>query len=331
MKVPPDYTLTPKCLSFLQRIEVSKKVLEKVAIAPEWEAIIRRQSLLKSSLFSARIEGNKLRWEEIKESGLTFAKSKERLEINNISKALGWVRKEFSRKQKGFTKENILHLHELVMKDVSSYPIGKFRDGPGGIFDSAGTAVYFAPSPKLAASLLEKLLAYLNSESEPLIPVRASLAHFVFEKIHPFFDGNGRVGRILMQAILIKERYDMKGLISLEEYLDNHREEYYTALEAKPPAYLEFMLEALAVQSEKAVDLALSKNDAPPSLEDQLLPRRAEILRIIEDHGLVNFDFLRRRFLAVNERTLRYDLKKLRDLGLVIKKGATKGVFYSSK
>lgn len=62
--------------------------------------------------------------------------------------------------------------------------------------------------------------------------------------------------------------------------------------------------------------------------EDYLLPRRAEILYIIKDHRIVDFDIIRRRFLAVNERTLRYDLKKLADAKLIKKLGTTKGVYY---
>ena len=64
--------------------------------------------------------------------------------------------------------------------------------------------------------------------------------------------------------------------------------------------------------------------------EDFLLPRRLEIFNIIGDHRMVNFDTIRRRFLTVNERTLRYDLKKLADLGLIRKRGVTKGVYYET-
>ena len=64
--------------------------------------------------------------------------------------------------------------------------------------------------------------------------------------------------------------------------------------------------------------------------EDFLLPRRLEIFNIIGDHRMVNFDTIRRRFLTVNERTLRYDLKKLADLGLIKKRGVTKGVYYEA-
>lgn len=66
-------------------------------------------------------------------------------------------------------------------------------------------------------------------------------------------------------------------------------------------------------------------------MEDQissLLPRRAEILAVIKDHKLVKFDFIRRRFMGVNPRTLRYDLKKLADAGLIRKRGKTNGAYY---
>jgi DNA-binding transcriptional ArsR family regulator len=64
---------------------------------------------------------------------------------------------------------------------------------------------------------------------------------------------------------------------------------------------------------------------------DSLLPRRAEIYYITRDHELVNFDMIRRRFMGVNERTLRYDLKHLTDRGLIIKLGKTNGVYYKIK
>lgn len=63
--------------------------------------------------------------------------------------------------------------------------------------------------------------------------------------------------------------------------------------------------------------------------ENSLSPRRFEILQTIKDHKLVSFDFIQRRFLLVSGRLLRYDLKKLRDAGLIVKKGVTKGALYA--
>lgn len=62
--------------------------------------------------------------------------------------------------------------------------------------------------------------------------------------------------------------------------------------------------------------------------EDFLLPRRQEILKTIGDHPFCSFDFISRRFLAVNPKTLHYDLKKLQEEGFVIKMGKTRGVVY---
>ena len=153
----------------------------------------------------------------------------------------------------------------------------------------------------------------------------------MFEKIHPFLDGNGRVGRLVLQKILVHGGYGMKGLLAIEEYLDNHRSAYYHALEEPEKElsdYLIFMLEAIAETAEKAKELVLQKQKA--EVTDYLLPRRAEILNIIQEQRLVNFDQIRRRFMRVNERTLRYDLKQLQNSGLIRKLGNTKGVYYES-
>ena len=62
--------------------------------------------------------------------------------------------------------------------------------------------------------------------------------------------------------------------------------------------------------------------------ERTLLPRRYEILQIIKEHKQVSFNFIKRRFMAVSSRLLRYDLKKLKDKGFIIKRGVTKGCVY---
>lgn len=65
--------------------------------------------------------------------------------------------------------------------------------------------------------------------------------------------------------------------------------------------------------------------------EETLLPRRRELLGTIRDHRLVSLDFLHRRFLQVDPRVLRYDLKALVDIGLIVKVGKTRGALYAPK
>ncbi|MCX6705107.1 MAG: Fic family protein, partial [Candidatus Woesebacteria bacterium] len=155
--------------------------------------------------------------------------------------------------------------------------------------------------------------------------------HFSFEKIHPFLDGSGRVGRLLMQLVLNANGYGMKGVLPLEEYLDSHRSEYYRMLEEPEKDvtdYLEFMLTAISEAGEAARKMFLEKQKF--DFSDLLLPRRKEILDLIKEHKIMNFDQIKRRFSRMNERTLRYDLKKLQDQKLIKKLGETKGVYYTT-
>ncbi len=324
MLIPPNYTLTPKISQLLQSIAASREVINSITIPPEIEMNIRRSSTLKSSLFSARIEGNDLTLNDLDANP---SKNQKKVEVYNILKTLNWIQEK---KAKDLTVKDLLQMHNLVLNGlIEKSNLGKFRSEVSAIFNSGGIAVYMPPPPRQISPLIEKLLKYTNNTKESFIPIKAVLTHYSFEKIHPFLDGNGRVGRLLLQAVLKKEGYDMKGLLSLEEYLDNHRSAYYSALEDPErdvTGYVEFMLEAIAETALKAKELVLQKEQADVS--DYLLPRRSEILNIIKDHDMVSFDMLRRRFIAINERTLRYDLLQLQKAGLIKKRGTTKGVCY---
>ncbi|HEX6976778.1 MAG TPA: Fic family protein [Patescibacteria group bacterium] len=323
MIIPGKYRLTPSVSSLLSSIEASKVVIDSITIPPEIENNIRRQSTLRSSVYSARIEGNELTLDSLDSS----SKNQQKVEIFNILKALNLINKK---SKKDITLQDIVELHKITLDSLHP-DAGKVRNQAEAIFNSAGIAIYMPPPPRLVPSFLNKLLKYVNSDRERFVPVKAALAHFSFEKIHPFEEGNGRVGRILTQKILKQGGYGMKGLLSLEEYLDNHRSEYYRSLEEPEKDltdYLHFMLTAIDETAKKAKDMVLQKQKA--EVTDYLLPRRAEILNIIKEQRMVNFDQLRRRFLAVNERTLRYDLKKLQDQGFIRKLGSTKGVYYQT-
>lgn len=326
MVIPAKYILTPQISQFLASIEVSKAVIDSITIPPEIETNLRRQATLKSSLFSARIEGNPLTLEEMTK---TPSKDQRKIEVFNILKALNLIHQRGSR---DLTVSFILELHKIVLSNLTEKEnLGKFRSEVSAIFNAAGIAVYLPPPPRKILSLADKLVRFINSSKESLVPIKATLAHYIFEKIHPFLDGNGRVGRLLTQAVLTKSGYGMKGLLPLEEYLDNHRSEYYQALEAPErdvTDYLEFMLEAIAFTAQQIKELMLQKQNL--EAKDYLLPRRAEILTLIKEHKLISFNQIQRRFLKVNDRTLRYDLKKLQDSGLIKKRGTTKGVYYEA-
>ncbi len=324
MLIPPRYALTSSITSFVSSIEASREIIDSYDLPIEVENNIRRHSILRSSVFSARIEGVDVHPADIDTNPSKLQKKEE---IHNILLGTEWIREKG---KKDTTLKDILTMHSIIMKGLTDYP-GHIRREVSAIFNSAGIAIYMPPPPGQIIALMNRLATYIKSNKESLIPIKAVLTHYVFEKIHPFLDGNGRVGRILLQKVLIQEGYGMKGLLPIEEYLDTHRSTYYRMLELPErdvTGYVEFMLTAISETAKKTKELILTKKDIDPT--DYLLPRRAELLRIIRDHHMVSFDQVHRRFMAVNPRTLRYDLKQLADSGFIKKRGTTKGVYYEA-
>jgi Fic family protein len=326
MLIPPKYILTNEISRCLQQIEAAVRVIEEHTLPVEVETNIRRLSVLRSSLFSARIEGNPLTIDEVTARPSSDQKKRE---VYNILKGQEYIRR---RGQRDITLTSLLEAHKITMTNlIDPSERGQFRREVSAIFNTAGIAVYLPPPPKQVPALITKILKFINSDKESFVPIRACLAHYLFEKTHPFLDGNGRVGRLLLLGILEKSGYGMKGILNIDEYLEKNRSLYYRGFESSDKDvtdYLEFMLHAIADAAEKAKESVIKQKTAEP--EDYLLPRRAEILRVIKDQKMVNFDMVKRRFLKIKDRTLRYDLKQLQDAGLIRKLGSTKGVYYEA-
>lgn len=322
------YGQTRKIPKLLTEIEALRIVFNTLPSLPHVEENLRREALLKSSLFSARIEGNSLTLEEVSLMPKSPPKRDiAKLEIFNLLRAYKYV---YSGK---IPKKNsikfILQLHKLVMQGIT-VGAGHLRDGPGAIFNQAGVAIYLAPSHSKVRQLMGEVVEMTNSPRYS-IPVSAAITHFLFEKIHPFFDGNGRVGRLLSAYVLKNGGYGFKGLVSFEEFIDKNRETYYQTLEQgnDATAFAEFFLESLIAQAKSTLDqLKETKEELP---EDMLLPRRKEILNVIRNHPYCSFNLISRRFPAVNPKTLHYDLNQLQRSGFVQKIGVSRGSVYKVK
>jgi len=323
MRIPPDYKVTSEMLDLISKINANLMFLSSLNVPIQLKQKIQRISLLKSSLFSARIEGNPMTLETINKSKNDEEKNKE---IFNILKANKFLDKKVKKNFK-ISKKIIYELHSLVMFGE----LGKtttFRKEMGAIFNKAGVTVYLSPPPTQVADLIDQLTNYINSSQEKFPLICTLVSHLVFEKIHPFIDGNGRVGRLLIFFILKAKGYGDDYLISFERYLDENKSDYYYFLDQgfkNTEEYLIFMLTAFLKESEELKKLVKTAQSRKTTL---LPPRQEEIYLIIKEHKVVSFDNIRRRFLKVPERTLRYDLKKLVDKKLTVKIGETRGSYY---
>ncbi|NCN58868.1 hypothetical protein COW99_00275 [Candidatus Roizmanbacteria bacterium CG22_combo_CG10-13_8_21_14_all_38_20] len=317
------YKHTVEIEALLRRIDVAQQVLASIPKKPLIELRLQRESLLKSALYSARIEGNSLKLTDV---GKLDKHDTRALEVQNLQRAYSWLRN--AKQNKKLVPSIILNLHRIAMNKLSA-AAGKFRHEQSAIFNSAGIAVYMPPPPSEIKSLVDQLISFYSSTDYPA-PIHAAIIHYEFEKIHPFLDGNGRVGRLLSVYILHTNDYDFRGLVTIEQYLEENRQLYYDLLALPSNSimeFVEFFLTAIAQQAEQGIKTYTDAKDSVP--EDNLLPRRREILEIIRDHKIVSFDNIKRRFARVPESTLHYDLRQLYKSGFVNKLGSTRGSLYT--
>lgn len=326
MKTPPSYTVTPEMLALIAEIESERLHIASLNIPKPLKEKIQRVSLLKSSLYSARIEGNPLKLADVNTGDKT---SQKRLEVFNITEAIRFIDGHV---RKGDLKKDLLsQIHMRVLKNLSP-DAGHLRHEASAIFNQSGVAVYMPPPASHISKLLDSLLSFVNSDTEKFPLITAFVAHLVFEKIHPFLDGNGRVGRLLIAAVLKTCDWSFTFTIPFEQYLDEHKDDYYFHLDKgleNTNDYLLFMLDAFWQQTQ-TIKTQIEEEIA----KDQkvfLPPRQEEIYNIIRDHKVVSFDTIRRRFTNVPQRTLRYDLKKLLDRKIIEKSGETRGRYYKVK
>lgn len=188
-------------------------------------------------------------------------------QISNYLDALNYARKQIRSKRGLPLSMRLLNeAHRRLLKNVP----GAHR-GPGEIRRSQnwiggsrpGNAAYVPPPPHLLAKLLGSLEKYIHSEDELHPVIRAGLLHVQFETIHPYLDGNGRIGRLLITLLLEHWKVLAEPLLYLSLYFKRHRAEYYRLLNAVRTdgdfeSWLKFFLEGVAVIADEAVAAAQS-------------------------------------------------------------------------
>ena len=131
--------------------------------------------------------------------------------------------------------------------------------GPAGA--TLGNATFVPPPPEELADLLSDLERFAHETGPPPVLVRAGLLHYQFETIHPFLDGNGRLGRLLIVFLLVAAERLPSPLLYLSPYFERHRNDYYACLQnvrerGDIDAWLQFFLRGVQRQSNDAVDRA---------------------------------------------------------------------------
>lgn len=184
-------------------------------------------------------------------------------EVANYRKAM-YQAVDSLRLSKQITEHLLKSIHATLLKEVRHKGIpGNFRKGPVWIGEKEGDpiekAIYIPPISPTVESYIENLLGYIEKGKEDPL-TKAAIAHYQFEAIHPFDDGNGRIGRLLIPLILFQQDILPMPMLYLSGYFDSHRNEYLSALHEVDETnryenWLKFFFHSTAEQLKETLDL----------------------------------------------------------------------------
>jgi len=186
----------------------------------------------------------------------------------------------------------IREVHIVLMEGVRGQERrpGEFRTTPnwiGSPTDTPDNATFVPPLPDEMGPLLDDLEGFLNESVQLPVLVRCALLHYQFETIHPFLDGNGRLGRLLAVFYLVQQEQLPQPLLYLSAYFERYRSEYYDHLQAvrekgQLQEWLQFFLTAVAVQAADAVERAGRMADIRERYRRQTASSRSRASEVVD-------------------------------------------------
>lgn len=238
------------------------------------------------AVFSSQIEGTQASLVDILEFESEAARRGRFVDVEEVVNYVNAMNHGLQRLEHlPLSSRLIREIHEILLKDVrgSTRDPGEFRNrqnwiGPPGC--TLSNAFFVPPPPHELNRLMGDLENFLH-DSSPLPPLlRCGLAHAQFETIHPFLDGNGRIGRLLITFFLCWRGILKRPLLYLSYYLKQHRDDYYQRLQAVRDtgdweAWIRFFLEGVRVVALQATETArqiMDMRDAHRTLVEREIP-----------------------------------------------------------
>ncbi len=313
----PPYELTQ---TILKRVTaISEKIGEvNATYLNKPSPTLRKQNKIKTIHSSLQIEGNTLSQEQITallENKRVIGPEKDITEVLNAIKVYENLESFTSTDEKSFLKA-----HQLLMKGLLTNP-GKYRTKSVGIVKGVEVA-HVAPPYANVPFLMKDLFTYLK-KSDELTLIKSCVFHYEMEFIHPFLDGNGRIGR-LWQTVILMEKYPVFEFLPFESLINKTQKEYYESLALSDKAgnstlFIEYMLQVI---DQSLGELLNFKNR---TLRD--IDRIGYFLKI-SSNQFTRKDYMN-TFKDISTATASRDLKKATELNLITKQGTDNRTFYT--
>jgi Fic family protein len=221
---------------------------------------VRKEALLSSQIEGTQSSLSDLLLFEIDEIPLVGID-----DVQEVSNYVAAMEHGLKRLNEGFplSLRLIREIHDILLRKGrgSSKQPGEFRSTQNWIGGTRpGNAIFVPPPPNEMMSCLDNFEKFLHDDKTPTL-IRAALAHVQFESIHPFLDGNGRLGRLLITFMLCAEGVLKQPMLYLSLYFKMRRDEYYDLLQAVRDrgaweAWIEFFLTGVVETANEAVETA---------------------------------------------------------------------------
>lgn len=306
----PPYQITNLILTKVASI--SEKIGEvKTAYLLQPPAELRKRNRIKTIQSSLEIEGNALTVEQITaliENKRVLAPEKDILEVKNAI-----VTYEQLESFKPYSLDSLCQAHKLLMTDLIPNA-GKLRTTSVGIVKGSET-VHVAPPAEMVKPLMNDLLEYAKNDND-LILIKSCVFHYEFEFIHPFTDGNGRMGR-LWQTVLLRQQYPVFDYLPIEKLIKDRQQEYYNTLalcdkRGESTLFIEFMLSII----EEALEDLLSSQPITLKGEDRI----SLFKTIIGEDTFTRKEYMR-HFKDISSATATRDLREATGKNILKKSG----------
>lgn len=312
----PPYEITTEILKYITSIsekigEVNAKYLIKT------NPTLRKQNQIKTIHSSLSIEGNTLTEEQITailENKRVVGPEKDILEVLNALEVYKNINKLKPESEKDFLKAHRLLLQKLIKEP------GKYRNQSVGIVKGSKVE-HIAPPHENVPYLMKDLFEYLKDKNE-LTLIKSCVFHYEMEFIHPFLDGNGRMGR-LWQTLILMQDYPIFEFLPFETLISKNQNDYYNALsisdkEGKSTKFIEYMLRIIERSLKELLQNSTKK-----------LTDKDRIQIFLENN---TSDFTRKDYMNyfkdISSATASRDLKNAVDSGLISKVGDKKTTTY---
>ena len=289
MLPPPDLVLSDKLNALLSKADIAIGRLDgAVSTIPDPDLFVL-QYVRREAVLSSQIEGTHASLMDVLEFEAQQEQAEQRVDVTEIVNYVDAMNYGLGRlAQLPVSRRLMCEVHKILMHDVRggepNRTPGRFRESQNWIGGGSPATARFVPPPAAEVGPAFAALEEFLHNSEPMPPlIKVGLAHAQFETIHPFLDGNGRTGRLLITFWLVEQKVMSRPLLYTSLYFKEHRDEYVARLQAIRDdgaweEWLEFFVDGVAQVATEATTTAvgiLSLRERDRAIIASSLGRRA--------------------------------------------------------